>query len=234
MKRIIIFIFIFLLCSLIYSQNSFVDYTYTNPAATATFMSGKGDASIQEDPDTYSDYLIRFSNLDNSKIGTDFLYDKATNKYRVESYNGEISSSVSSYSIWKQIYFEFKNAIVSDLEISDVSVLSSNVNNIYQNDDIISIGIMHYDYSKIKEDAIENNLLIETDGILFDNDQATESPYNINQAFLAAAMKDFIYLRPTTLEEAAEVMDIQTGRSVCLAGGTDLLGTMKDNIHNES
>jgi NADPH-dependent glutamate synthase beta subunit-like oxidoreductase/xanthine dehydrogenase iron-sulfur cluster and FAD-binding subunit A len=46
-------------------------------------------------------------------------------------------------------------------------------------------------------------------------------------------MKDFTYIRPATLEEVADVMDKQTGRIVLLAGGTDLLGTMKDDIHKE-
>ena len=44
-------------------------------------------------------------------------------------------------------------------------------------------------------------------------------------------MKDFVHLNATTIEEAVSVLREFKGRAKPIAGGTDLLGQMKDQIH---
>ncbi|MCL5743784.1 MAG: FAD binding domain-containing protein, partial [Acidobacteria bacterium] len=44
-------------------------------------------------------------------------------------------------------------------------------------------------------------------------------------------MQAFEYANPATLQEACGLLSSQWGETDVLAGGTDLLGLMKDDIH---
>src|SRR5258706_12118325 len=43
-------------------------------------------------------------------------------------------------------------------------------------------------------------------------------------------MDNFIYIRPATLKDAANQLGKEHGKIAVVAGGTDLLGEMKDNL----
>jgi hypothetical protein len=43
-------------------------------------------------------------------------------------------------------------------------------------------------------------------------------------------MDNFIYIRPATLKDAASQLGKEHGKIAVIAGGTDLLGEMKDNL----
>ena len=43
-------------------------------------------------------------------------------------------------------------------------------------------------------------------------------------------MKKFAHFNPTTLDEAVTLLKRYKGRAAIIAGGTDLLGKMKDRI----
>lgn len=171
----------FLLYSLIINLtlfNSWAQGTGTEPSINVT-LEGDG-SSLSTSRQMY------LSNFDITQVPTDVIYDKVTPISKIENYTGSISSKTLNLTTFKQIYFELSKASFSTANFVGLEsvALDQNVNA------SIPIGLINYNYSILKEDALERGLVQEVNGKLVQNPNATESPFNNKRVFAASALMD--------------------------------------------
>ena len=133
----------------------------------------------------------QFLRVDKSRILTGILYGLATPLSKMESFNGSPSTTTLTLSAWEQIYFEIYNSYVSSPSIWTVDLIEKQAQ-IFEENHQVPLAVLNMHYNKIKDYAIQNNLLQVTDGRLYDGDNREESPYWDQQVFAAAVVSNKI------------------------------------------
>lgn len=129
--------------------------------------------------------------LNKAEISTGLLADKAFILSSMNEFNGE-TDGVISLSRWKQIYRQLYNASVTETVILSPDSLKTRVQN-YLLQNIIPIGILNAKYNAFKPYILDSNLLLLSEGKLYDMEDRNQSPYNENNLFAAAPLQGRIY-----------------------------------------
>ncbi|MCL2327071.1 MAG: T9SS type A sorting domain-containing protein [Bacteroidetes bacterium] len=159
----------------------------------------------------YQRYKQIFSDIDTSSISTGFLSDKSFQLISFVDYDGSDSAKTITYSRWQQLYAQVEasqighrlpildsiyyrysqksKAITQYDNDDDIRNVKENINN----EDFIPISVIDINYNTIKKDAFERNLLNVSDEKIKETPQRRESPYIIENLYVATALKNTIY-----------------------------------------
>ncbi len=134
-----------------------------------------------------------YSELDTSKITTGILYDRVLPFSGIENFDGKTQVEVCSQAQWKQIYFELQNATQRDTAGQhDLGFIFGRKNQ-FTNGKLIPIYIANYQYNKIKENAVEDELLLMSGDKIVENPDKSQSPYEQKRVFVATPYMNHTY-----------------------------------------
>lgn len=135
-----------------------------------------------------------FSTLDPAQIPTGLLLEKSPPLWRnFEDYNGLNSNPASATFIdWRQLLAEANNIEVYDNIVPTVEAASAALP-AYKSWQEVHIGIINLDYNRLRPEAFTDTLLLEIDGTLHHNPNATESPYETHTLFAVAPDRAWVY-----------------------------------------
>ena len=128
-------------------------------------------------------------NLDKSQISTGVLYDAVFPLAGLQYYTGDSGTDTSNADHFLQAYSEIYLSRVNNLGMQHLSDFEDNIDNYTTNQQFRHpIGIIDYQFSMIKPDAVTNNLLSVTNNQLFDVAGRTQSPYELNSTRIASIL----------------------------------------------
>ncbi len=175
MRFILFSVFLFIILNTSYSQNGYV------PDSTSLFF---GQKNIQ------SSFDSTFNNLDTSFLPVKVFIDKTLWTFQPENYSGTITSDTLNVLKFYQIYSSIRN---SQYQKPDKYVKVDSLKKIVLNYEsrYSPIGMIFYNYSKIKHNAFDDTLLTINNGAIFDVLGRSASPYEMGILFAASQFKNY-------------------------------------------
>lgn len=128
-----------------------------------------------------------YKNLDSTRITTGLLYNKIVPYTSIQDFTGESDTVVSNSDNWLQLYFELFNSQLVVPITPNISNLCDSIGKDTVNFRV-PIGILNMNYNVIKDNALDDSLLVITDSLLYDGPNTSESPYTIKRCFAASAL----------------------------------------------
>lgn len=125
--------------------------------------------------------------LDKNLITSGLLGERGFLFTDMEMFNGQTDSLISMPQWW-QLYRQLYYASVSQRTIISPDSLKIVSNELLRRE-IIPIALMNLNYNQIKPYALDSNLLVLSNGKLYDVPNRNESPYNNKHMFAAAVLK---------------------------------------------
>ncbi len=138
-----------------------------------------------------------FERLDKSRIAAGILHDKVLSLGNIEAFTGSGQISPANLKQWQQLYFEMYQASLDRPNFPALNTLKSRAKP-YIKRSIVPIGIINFQYNKIKENALEDGLLTIENERLIDSGNSTISPYETRQLFAVSALKTHTYHNTVT------------------------------------
>jgi len=117
-----------------------------------------------------------FEKIDKSVVKSGFLYDKVKLPFsEIEKFSKKNSEYIAKPLIWRELYGEIKQASLEKTKYPDVVSLKNSIKpDIRKN--IFPVGILNFQYQKIKEDALKKGLVkIENDQVIISGKNALET-----------------------------------------------------------
>jgi hypothetical protein len=128
-----------------------------------------------------------YNSLDTTKIETGLLYNRAMPYTNIHNFTGENDTATTNGDHWTQLYFELLNSQHSTPELSKILDLCDSIGSDTLRNRI-PIGVINVKYNLIKDNALEDSLLVIRDSTLWDGPNTSESPYTTNRCFAASAL----------------------------------------------
>jgi hypothetical protein len=162
----------------------------------------------------YQKYIQLFSNIDTSSISTGFLSNKSIQLLPFIDYDGSDSAKTITLYKWQQlyaqieasqvghknrlpsldsIYYEYSKKSNNTIKQYDSEDDLKNVKENINNEEFIPISVIDINYHAIKRDAFDKNLLTISNQKITETLNRKESPYAIENLFVATALKSEIY-----------------------------------------
>jgi hypothetical protein len=155
---------------------------------------------------TYEDQNnTAFGMLDQTNYPSNHIYDRTDYISKVLDMDGNNTTDIINYDDWLTMYAEMQLAIQSITSLvppvqEDVAVVWKRAKNRYEETDDaiiegnlnIPIGIINYNYHKLKPNAIDDNLVFVDGESLKDTPGATENPFEQRRVFAATPMLDTV------------------------------------------
>ena len=129
-----------------------------------------------------------FGNLDISKINTGILYNAGFFNNEFKKFNGKENITDANFKIWLQCYGQLYNSFMINPKIPKPKELAEKFYKI-KSDNTVYIGLINFNYNIIKDNALNDNLIIFRNNKLYDSFK-TESPYKTENLFVAAPLID--------------------------------------------
>lgn len=127
--------------------------------------------------------------LDKSVICTGLLADKAFPFVSLASYDGQTDSLITTGQ-WKQLYRQMYLSSVSSINPLFSPEQLKQISQDMTDQSIIPIALMNLKYNQFKSYAIDSNLIMVSDGKLYDVPGRIESPYSEKRIFAGTILKE--------------------------------------------
>ena len=147
--------------------------------------------SLTQTPQQQFSFITQ--NMDLTEVTSGLLEDKAFKMLPLEFFNGQV---IDSTNLASAIRFGHLFATLSSMPINQTFELplpsdySTKLLNTAEN--VIPMGAIHYQYHKIKDDAINLNLLSSDGAQLSDVPNRPASPYESHNVFLSTPLKSYV------------------------------------------
>ncbi len=171
MKKFLVLLFLSCALQIGNAQVSTLAITYDTTA-----FKGKADYHLQ--------------NVDKTQIPTQILYDRVFPFARLDAFN-QGRQDTSSHEHFIQTLFELRNASYSTTNVPPTNEVRAVITQ-QRLAGKVPIGIAHYQYNWIDTLALQNNLLREQGGLLYDVTGRPASPYKTRITTVAAALADSV------------------------------------------
>jgi hypothetical protein len=163
---------------LIANANIYAQYVYSGSAITAN--------TYFHNPAKY------LSKLDTSKIKSKVLIDRSMFDSGILKVNGtNLVTTISTYQ-WRKMYKDLKNANIDTSFLPNLAILQKDVKDFSRWDNLVPIGILHFDFKQIEPTSINNGAFAQ-DASYLREVSVTPNSYLIQKAFAASCMADNIY-----------------------------------------
>jgi len=170
-----------------------------------------------------------YGSLSMEEITTGILVDKVLQWVPFGDFTGETSDTASiEFSDFEQLYDQLYQVQDGLIEMPDLEELRA-IAKTYDDEGIIPVIVVDFEYDRIKIDAFENNLLVEKGSTFYDVLPRSESPYEAKRFYVAMPYKEFFEpgmqnmkiseaLYFTNTERILESVEVQNGdQSVTLS-----------------
>ncbi|MFN3529976.1 MAG: T9SS type A sorting domain-containing protein [Bacteroidia bacterium] len=131
-----------------------------------------------------------FSGLDLTQVPYDILFDYGLPMLDTRGFNGlnlTPENLVYSYDIWKYGYGAMSLGQVNgNTSFQGHEQVFASLENHYNQNQRYPLVVLLAKYSRIKDDAIANNLIYELNDVLYDTPGRTESPYETHNVFMGS------------------------------------------------
>ena len=126
-------------------------------------------------------------NVDLSDVDNGVLYECGFPWAQFDIYSGQLyPNNASTYTAFSLLYASlFDMAIDDQYRLPNPTTYRSKMDN-YEEGGAIPLAVLHYEYYQFKADAIDNNLIYEQNGQLFDVTGASTSPFDKKESFIIA------------------------------------------------
>ncbi len=128
--------------------------------------------------------------LDRSRVKTGILYDRVLPLSSIEDHDGGPASRPVSLAGWRQAYHEMSRASLLKPEWPSLKSLFDENRQVIRRGSI-PIAFMHFNYDRIRPDALEDGLLELRNGLLVETGKG--DPFIQSSVFAATAMKDYTH-----------------------------------------
>lgn len=131
------------------------------------------------------------SQIDTSKIKSDILIDRVYYDSIILNCNG-INITTLDSGKWGKLYNNLRRANIDSLYLPSIDTISKAKDLFYRSNRIYTIGLLDFNFKRIKQTAIDNNEFIEGDSLLTDNN-ATMNSFSSHRVLAASCLSHNIY-----------------------------------------
>lgn len=151
--------------------------------------------------------------LDKSYVTTGLLADKAYSLVSLASFDGQTDTLVS-FKQWKQIHRQLYLAAVSENDTIHSPEYLKQIAHVMKDHGVVPIALMNLKYNRFKPYAIDSNLIVFSNGKLYDVQERTESPYLEERLFAATVYQERIYNGRVTFQFPNELFLTNSSENV--------------------
>ncbi|MBN1115798.1 MAG: hypothetical protein JXA77_01230 [Bacteroidales bacterium] len=130
------------------------------------------------------DYFAIFDHLDPGKVPTGILYDKVYPTSNVHQFDGSSITNTMTEDQWNLIYSELLMAHFDYSTIPELREFQEIIND-FEKQNKVPVCIMNVEYNRIKDNALDDNLLEFLNNQLYEVPDPSESPYQAKRYFSA-------------------------------------------------
>ncbi|MFH1194953.1 MAG: hypothetical protein V1720_04535 [bacterium] len=130
-----------------------------------------------------------FARLSQENISTGILHDKAISFVRIEEFDGKSFSKICRLKDWKQIYLEMFNSFLSKPSMEELKSINHKINQ-FRDRKVYPLGVINFDYNKIKTDAFERGMLKDNNGVI---EYIDGEPFEERSVFAVTALIEKTY-----------------------------------------
>jgi hypothetical protein len=137
-----------------------------------------------------------FANVDKSQVTTGMLRDYGIEFLNLENFTGQQlhDSNFVNLDEWRLLYTSlYSSQINSNGSLLYLDTLNRLINKYSFPDQPITFTTIYYNYQSLKSYALTNNLMTVNNEQLFDVPNRPESPYQINELFAVAPVRQATY-----------------------------------------
>lgn len=195
-------------------------------------------SSFSQDTTTYygmSQYI--FEHVDRDQINSGLLSEYGIEFLELANYNGTAlaDSNYVGLQEWRLLYASLYSAQINDYaSMHYLDTINNRVLHYISLAQPISIAVLHYNYQSLRSDAVNANLLTVSNDQLYDVPGRPQSPYQTNQVFAAAPIRQAAVLGDNDIIFRPELFFANTGKTVAslalAVGDTSSYQTMAFNV----
>ncbi|QEK51805.1 hypothetical protein FYC62_09205 [Pedobacter aquae] len=126
-------------------------------------------------------------NLNKVEVTTGILYDRVFPLANLQNFQGLVTDDTTNTEHFHQAYYELYNAMLNNNGYQTPEALNNYlINHDQQNEH--NIGLMMFNYNYLDTNAIKNNQLYSSGGLLYDNSNRSTSPWLQKTFFIATPL----------------------------------------------
>lgn len=137
-------------------------------------------------------YDSTYNSLDTNYLPINLLVDKTFWFYQPESYSGTINSDTLNKLIFYQLYSSIRNSYYS-IPNNLIPMDSLKQSLVSYDSSFVPIGFLFFKYSRIKQNAFDDTLLIVNNEIIYDVAGRSSSPYETDYLFASMPLRTILY-----------------------------------------
>lgn len=175
-------------------------------------------ANAQQDTTTFygkSNYM--FQHLDKSQISTGLMRDYGIEFLNLGNYNGSFlaDSNYVGLQEWRLLYASlYSSQINANSNMVYLDTINNRVLNYIPLNLPITFAVLHYNYQSMREDALISNLITVSNDQMFDVPGRSQSPYQNNQIFAVAPLRQAAVLGSNSIIFRPEMFFSNTGKTL--------------------
>ncbi len=164
---------------------------------------------------TYEEAIeMIFGSLNTEEITTGILADRTFQWVRFADFTGELTDTAGlEFDEFEQLYqqlYEVKGEMAEMPALDELRAISK----AYEEDGIIPIVVVDFEYDQIKNDAFDKNLLVKKGSSYYDVFPRTESPYETKRFYAAIPYREYIEPGAQTLQLSESLYFTNTEREL--------------------
>ncbi|WP_255474061.1 DNRLRE domain-containing protein [Pontibacter qinzhouensis] len=154
--------------------------TTIRPKLVVTYTSPSGLTFTQE-----TDQL--FQHLNKTPITTGILYDRVVPFTRLDLFGQPLQLNTADREYFRQAYSELRGATYGTSSLLSTEAVDQKIRESL-NSGTVPIGLIAYKFNQIDTMSIQHNLLYQSNGLLYDSNPRSRSPYWEKKAVVLAAL----------------------------------------------
>lgn len=158
-----------------------------------------------------------FEHVDKNQISSGLLSEYGIEFLELANYNGTVLSDSNYVGMeeWRMLYTSLYSAqINNNVTMYGLDTVNNRVLSYIALNQPISFSVLHYNYQSLRSDAVSANLLSVSNDQLYDVPARSQSPYQNNQVFAVAPIRQAAVLGNNDLVFRPELFFANTGKTV--------------------
>ena len=150
-----------------------------------TFLSLANIGFAQTDT-TYEQLMeIMYGNLDETQFPTNIFYDLVPPAEVTLQSDGSSQGPIIDWEDWALVYNQMRDADIDQSSLLDLNDYDEQTFKTYKMSGLVKMGVLHYNYHRIKEGAVEQGLIDERGMEFHDSPYRSQTPYEEHELFVA-------------------------------------------------
>lgn len=157
-----------------------------------------------------------FTNVDKSLITTGILKDYGIEFLNLDNYTGAVlhDSNYVGLNEWRMLYTSMYSAQINSSDMPYLDALNQLINSYNYTAMPVTFVSLYYNYQRLHDDAINANLMYESNEQLYDVPGRQQSPYVNEELFAIAPIRQAIFTGNTDLIFRPELFFSNTGKII--------------------